>query len=281
MPGMPMRNLRLPDDEEVDVERLHVDRDGAERLIGVDVEQRAARMRDARRVRATSCSEAVEVVAVTRRDDRGVVVDERSRSRRVASTPSRTGTQRHARAALLLREPHVPNRRKLGLGDDDALRRCAVKSIALATALVASDTELNTAISSGRCVDERANALFARCTSVIHASQSMPLVFHDSRYRSAAARVAIGLRRLRAVVHRDHRREQRNARAMGVEIKRGSGRRGTAESLRWQQRTESERGEQCERGTCARVYRSVNPRWEVETVLSARAGKPRRARSIR
>ena len=70
------------------------------------------------------------------------------------------------------------------------VRRPAVKSRALATALVASETELNTAISSTLALIKAANARLARRTSSIHPSQSIPWRFHDSRYRSAAARVA-------------------------------------------------------------------------------------------
>src|SRR5438034_10525237 len=60
---------------------------------------------------------------------------------------------------------------------------------ALATALAASDTELNTAISSVDALISRANSSLARRTSSIHDSQSIPWVFQDSKYRSAAARV--------------------------------------------------------------------------------------------
>ncbi len=66
-----------------------------------------------------------------------------------------------------------------------------MKSSALATALVASETELKTAISSADALISRANSRFAASTSATQASQSMPRVFHESRYRSAAARVAV------------------------------------------------------------------------------------------
>ena len=68
-------------------------------------------------------------------------------------------------------------------------RRLPEKSSALATALIASDTELKTAMSSGEAPMSAAKAAFASCTSSIHASQSIPVRFQESRYRSAAARV--------------------------------------------------------------------------------------------
>src|SRR5512143_1279252 len=70
------------------------------------------------------------------------------------------------------------------------LGRSPEKSIALAAALVASDTELKTAISSAEALIKRANSCLASCTSSTQASQSIPDWFHESRYRSAAARVA-------------------------------------------------------------------------------------------
>ena len=88
-------------------------------------------------------------------------------------SPSRTGTQvtRAPRASCASQIcPIVGNSASV----TTTPRRPRVKSIALATALVASDTELKTAISSGEALISFANACLARSTSPIHASQSMP-----------------------------------------------------------------------------------------------------------
>ena len=55
MPGTPMRNFKLPAARKSTSERADVHRHGAERLVGVDVEQRAVRVRARRRARAMSC----------------------------------------------------------------------------------------------------------------------------------------------------------------------------------------------------------------------------------
>ena len=78
-----------------------------------------------------------------------------------------------------------------------ALSRISQLALDLARALAdaplaqrPSDTELKTAMSSADAPISAANATLASRTSSIHASQSIPARFHDSRYRSAAARVA-------------------------------------------------------------------------------------------
>src|SRR4029078_5635254 len=59
--------------------------------------------------------------------------------------------------------------------------RLPEKSRALATALVASDTELNTAMSGGVAPMGAAQAALGCTRSPIQASQSIPRAFHESR----------------------------------------------------------------------------------------------------
>ena len=114
--------LEIPGREEVHTERRDVHRHGAERLVGVDVEHRALFVAE-RGEPANVLGDAIQVVAVTGGHEQRIGADACVvfGGRYCTAIHGHPG---HPCTALPLREPHVADRWKFRLRDDN-LAACA------------------------------------------------------------------------------------------------------------------------------------------------------------